>query len=66
MIGRSTKASKPAPGNATLALQKAVEERMRKTGRWVWREVAEQILGEDADLRERFHAETKRGPTTPR
>jgi hypothetical protein len=60
MIGRSTNGKKPL-GNAALALQKRVEERMRMTGKWRWAEVADEILSEDSDLRERFNAETKRG-----
>jgi hypothetical protein len=60
MIGRAGSNKKPL-GNAALQLQKAVEKRMRETGRWRWRETADQILSEDSDLRERFAAETKRG-----
>jgi len=50
MIGRSTNGKKPL-GNAALALQKAVEKRMRTSGKWLWRETAEAILAEDDNLR---------------
>jgi len=60
MIGKGNGNKRPL-GNAALALQKKVEERMRMTGKWLWRETAEAILAEDDDLRQRFAAETKRG-----
>jgi hypothetical protein len=65
MIGARAVRTRKVLGNAALALQKKVEERMRMTGRWRWQEAADAILAEDSDLRERFNAETKRG-LTPR
>jgi hypothetical protein len=65
MIGTRAVRTRKVLGKAALALQKRVEERIRTSGKWLWAEVADEILSEDSDLRERFHAETRKG-LTPR